>query len=132
MIYIHSKPFILTLFGGPPRPAEEPLEQRHMDLAASVQAVTEEIVLRMCGSLARETGQRNLCLAGGVALNCVANGKIFCFKTNQRIDAEEQCLKSKMAEKYDLNITMTVCQIEKLRKYIRYWFLMRIIMIMIQ
>ena len=57
----------------------------------------------------------------------MANAKTFCFKTNQRIDAEEGCLKSKMAEKYDLNITMTVCQIEKLRKYIRYWFLMIIL-----
>jgi predicted NodU family carbamoyl transferase len=47
-----------------------------MDLAASIQAVTEEIVLRMCRAIAKETGQRNLCLAGGVALNCVANGKL--------------------------------------------------------
>ncbi|VTZ52377.1 conserved hypothetical protein [Methylocella tundrae] len=65
-----------ALFGGPPRRASDPLEQRHMDLAASVQAATEEIVLRLTRSLANETGQRNLCLAGGVALNCVANGKI--------------------------------------------------------
>ncbi|HEY9081049.1 carbamoyltransferase [Magnetovibrio sp.] len=64
------------LFGGPARKAEEQLTQRHMDLAASVQAVTEEIVLRMTRSLAKETGAKNLCLAGGVALNCVANGKI--------------------------------------------------------
>jgi carbamoyltransferase len=64
------------LFGGPPRTPEQPLEQRHMDLAASVQAVTEEVVLRMVRSLAAETGIRNLCLAGGVALNCVANGKV--------------------------------------------------------
>ena len=47
-----------------------------MDLAASVQAVTEEVVLRLTRALARETGQKNLCLAGGVALNCVANGKV--------------------------------------------------------
>ena len=47
-----------------------------MDLAASVQAVTEEIVLKLAHSIARETGERNLCLAGGVALNCVANGKL--------------------------------------------------------
>jgi carbamoyltransferase len=47
-----------------------------MDLAASIQAVTEEVVLRLARSLARETGMRNLCLAGGVALNCVANGKL--------------------------------------------------------
>jgi carbamoyltransferase len=65
-----------ALFGGPPRKPEEPLTQRHMDLAASVQAVTEEIVLRLTRSLAAETGQRRLCLAGGVALNCVANGKV--------------------------------------------------------
>jgi carbamoyltransferase len=65
-----------AIFGGPPRRASDRLEQRHMDLAASVQAVTEEVVLRLTRSLASETGQRNLCLAGGVALNCVANGKI--------------------------------------------------------
>jgi carbamoyltransferase len=64
------------LFGGPPRAPEAPLEQRHMDLAASVQAVTEEAVLRIVRSLVAETGLRNLCLAGGVALNCVANGKV--------------------------------------------------------
>ena len=58
------------------RKPEELLTQRHMDLAASVQAVLEEVVLRMTRSLARETGIRNLCLAGGVALNCVANGKV--------------------------------------------------------
>ena len=65
-----------ALFGGPPRRPEDSLTQRHMDLAASVQAVTEEIVLRMTRALASETGAENLCLAGGVALNCVANGKI--------------------------------------------------------
>ena len=64
------------LFGGPARGAEQLLDQNHMDLAASVQAVTEEVVLRLIRSLAKETGMRNLCLAGGVALNCVANGKI--------------------------------------------------------
>ncbi|WP_166145832.1 carbamoyltransferase [Methylosinus sp. RM1] len=64
------------LFGGPPRLPEQPLDQRHMDLAASVQAVTEEVVLRMTRWLASETGEKNLCLAGGVALNCVANGKV--------------------------------------------------------
>jgi carbamoyltransferase len=53
-----------------------PLEQRHMDLAASIQAVIEEAVLRLTRSLAEETGEANLCLAGGVALNCVANGKV--------------------------------------------------------
>ncbi len=64
------------LFGGPPRKPEELLTQRHMDLAASIQAVTEEVVRRMTRSLRKETGARNLCLAGGVALNCVANGKV--------------------------------------------------------
>ncbi|MGD0201192.1 MAG: carbamoyltransferase [Bryobacteraceae bacterium] len=64
------------LFGGPPRKPEEPLTQRHMDLAASVQAALEETVLRMTSSLAAETGARNLCIAGGVGLNCVANGKV--------------------------------------------------------
>jgi carbamoyltransferase len=65
-----------ALFGEPARKPEELLTQRHMDLAASIQAVLEEVVLRMTRSLARETGIRNLCLAGGVALNCVANGKV--------------------------------------------------------
>jgi carbamoyltransferase len=64
------------LFGGPPRAPDAPLEQRHMDLAASVQAITEEVILRMVRSLVGETGLRKLCLAGGVALNCVANGKV--------------------------------------------------------
>jgi carbamoyltransferase len=65
-----------TLFGGPPRKAEDRLTQREMDLAASIQAVTEETVLRLARAIARDSGSRNLCLAGGVALNCVANGKI--------------------------------------------------------
>ena len=65
-----------ALFGGPPRKPEELLTQREMDLAASIQAVTEEIVLRLTRALAAKTGQKNLCLAGGVALNCVANGKV--------------------------------------------------------
>jgi carbamoyltransferase len=64
------------LLGGPPRQADAPLTQRHMDLAASVQAVTEEVMLRMTRDLARRYGIPNLCLAGGVALNCVANGKV--------------------------------------------------------
>lgn len=65
------------LFGRPARkPDEEELEQFHMDIAASVQEVTEIIVLKLTESLAKETGISNLCLAGGVALNCVANGKI--------------------------------------------------------
>ncbi|MCR9136054.1 MAG: carbamoyltransferase [Alphaproteobacteria bacterium] len=64
------------LFGQPVRTPENPLTQFHMDMAASIQAVTEEVVLRMTRALASETGCKNLCLAGGVALNCVANGKI--------------------------------------------------------
>lgn len=63
-----------ALFGGPARNSETELTQREMDLAASVQKVTEDIVIQMAESIARETGKRNLCLAGGVALNCVANG----------------------------------------------------------
>ncbi|MGB7740126.1 MAG: carbamoyltransferase C-terminal domain-containing protein, partial [Steroidobacteraceae bacterium] len=65
-----------ALFGGPPRSPESRLGQKEMDLAASVQAVTEEVVLKLARSVAKETGERNLCLAGGVALNCVANGKL--------------------------------------------------------
>ena len=64
------------LFGGPPRAPESPLTQRHMDMAASAQAVLEEAVLRLARSLRRETGIPNLCLAGGVALNCAANGAV--------------------------------------------------------
>ena len=64
------------LFGGPPRPPESPLTQREMDLAASIQKVTEEVMLRAVRHLHRETGMKNLCLAGGVALNCVGNGRI--------------------------------------------------------
>src|SRR5262249_51292898 len=64
------------LLGGPPRNPDERLTQRHMDLAASIQAVTDEVVLRLTRSLATETRAENLCLAGGVALNCVANGKV--------------------------------------------------------
>jgi len=62
------------LFGGPPRKPESMLTQREMDLAKSVQVVTEEVMLRMARHVRKMTGQRNLCLAGGVALNCVANG----------------------------------------------------------
>jgi carbamoyltransferase len=64
------------LFGAPARRPTEPLTERHMDLAASIQTVTTEIVLRLTRSLAAETGADNLCLAGGVALNCVANGAL--------------------------------------------------------
>jgi carbamoyltransferase len=64
------------LFGGPPRDPKSPVTPREMDLAASIQAVAEEVVLRLVSGLARETHIANLCLAGGVALNCVANGKV--------------------------------------------------------
>jgi len=65
-----------ALFGGPPRRPETQLEQRHMDLAASIQVVTGEIVLNMAREAHRLTGKKNLVLAGGVALNCVANGQV--------------------------------------------------------
>jgi carbamoyltransferase len=65
-----------ALFGGPPRQPESPLSQREMDLARSVQEVTEEVMLRLARTLHGETGAENLCLAGGVALNCVGNGRI--------------------------------------------------------
>jgi carbamoyltransferase len=64
------------LFGGPPRKSQNELTQREMDLASSVQKVTEEIVIKLAKSIAKETGERNLCLAGGVALNCVVNGTL--------------------------------------------------------
>ncbi|HET9321949.1 MAG TPA: carbamoyltransferase [Bryobacteraceae bacterium] len=72
-----------ALFGGPPRKPDQLLTERHMDIAASVQAVLEQVVLQMARSLAAETGAKNLCLAGGVALNCVTNGKLLrdgCFE----------------------------------------------------
>src|SRR5262249_51397400 len=65
-----------TLFGVPPRHPETRGEQKHMDIAASIQVVLEDAVLRLTRSLASETGMENLCLAGGVALNCVANGRV--------------------------------------------------------
>ena len=65
-----------ALFGGSPRKSDEKLTQRHMDVAASIQAVTEDVVLKMAGHVRRATGSKNLCLAGGVALNCVANGRL--------------------------------------------------------
>jgi carbamoyltransferase len=65
-----------ALFGGPPRKSETDIQQRHMDLAASIQAVTEEIILRMGRDLHEKTKMRYLVLAGGVALNCVANGRL--------------------------------------------------------
>lgn len=73
------------IFGGPPRKAEDRLTQREMDLAASIQVITEEIVLKLAKSIAETTGERNLCLAGGVALNCVANGKLLRQKYFDRI-----------------------------------------------
>jgi carbamoyltransferase len=73
------------LFGGPPRKAEDRLTQREMDLAASIQAVTEEVVLKLARGIAKETGEKNLCLAGGVALNCVANGKLLRAKYFDRL-----------------------------------------------
>jgi len=62
------------LFGGPPRTSESDLTQREMDLAASIQKVTEDVVVQIAKGIAKKTGEKNLCLAGGVALNCVANG----------------------------------------------------------
>lgn len=64
------------LFGGPPRHADDPVTSREMDLASSIQDVTEEIIMRLARSLHQETGKTQLCLAGGVALNCVANGRL--------------------------------------------------------
>ncbi|MDH5749715.1 MAG: carbamoyltransferase [Rhodospirillales bacterium] len=64
------------LFGAPPRNPAQPLSQRDMDLARSIQVVTEDVVLALCRGLHSETKQKNLCMAGGVALNCVANGRI--------------------------------------------------------
>jgi carbamoyltransferase len=73
------------LFGAPPRKPESELTQREMDLAASIQAVTEEVVIKLAKGVARETGLKNLCLAGGVALNCVANGKLLREKVFEKI-----------------------------------------------
>ena len=73
------------LFGAPPRKSEGELSQREMDLARSVQDVTEEVMLRQARSIRKETGEKNLCLAGGVALNCVGNGKILAEKIFDRI-----------------------------------------------
>jgi carbamoyltransferase len=73
------------LFGGPPRQPETPVEARHMDVARSIQTVTEEIMLRLARHARDETGMKYLCMAGGVALNCVANGKILREKIFERI-----------------------------------------------
>jgi carbamoyltransferase len=74
-----------ALFGGPARKPEAALGQREMDLAASIQAVTEEVVIKLAKGIAKTTGQKNLCLAGGVALNCVANGKLLRSNIFERI-----------------------------------------------
>ena len=74
-----------ALFGGPPRRPEEKIERRHMDVARSIQLVTEEIMLRLARHARATTGLKNLCLAGGVALNCVANGLILREKIFDRI-----------------------------------------------
>ncbi len=74
-----------ALFGGPPRKQEYTLTQREMDLAASIQVVVEEVVLKLAKSVAKTTGEKNLCLAGGVALNCVANGKLLREKIFDRL-----------------------------------------------
>ena len=71
-----TSPRFDQLFGGPPRQPETPLTEREMNIAASIQVVTEEILLKMAFHVHQQTGQKNLCLAGGVALNCVANGRI--------------------------------------------------------
>jgi carbamoyltransferase len=73
------------LFGAPARTPDQKLEQRHMDLAASVQVVVEEIIILLAQNIRQETGMKNLCLAGGVALNCVANGKLLREKIFERI-----------------------------------------------
>ncbi len=74
-----------ALFGGPPRRAEALLTQREMDLAASIQYVTEEVILKLARGVAKQTGEKNLCLAGGVALNCVANGRLLRDKSFDRL-----------------------------------------------
>ncbi len=73
---VMTSPKMDTLFGGPPRRAESPITQREMDIAASIQQVTEELVLRITRFAHELTGEKNLVMAGGVALNCVANGRV--------------------------------------------------------
>ena len=73
------------LFGGPPRKPDEKIERRHMDVARSIQSVTEEVMLRLARHAREITGSGNLCLAGGVALNCVANGLVLREKFFDRI-----------------------------------------------
>jgi carbamoyltransferase len=74
-----------AIFGAPPRKQESTLTQREMDLAASIQLVVEEVILKLAKGVAKTTGERNLCLAGGVALNCVANGKLLREKIFDRL-----------------------------------------------
>jgi carbamoyltransferase len=74
-----------ALFGGPPRAPESPVEQRHMDVARSIQVATEEILLKLARHARELTGLKNLCLAGGVALNCVANGHLLRERVFERI-----------------------------------------------
>ena len=74
-----------ALFGGPPRKQESILTQREMDLAASIQVVVEDVVLKLAKGVSKTTGEKNLCLAGGVALNCVANGKLLKEKVFERL-----------------------------------------------
>jgi carbamoyltransferase len=74
-----------TLFGGPPRAPESDLTRREMDLAASVQTVAEEVILKLARGAAASTGEKNICLAGGVALNCVANGRLLREKVFENI-----------------------------------------------
>jgi carbamoyltransferase len=73
------------LFDGPPRRPEQPIEQRHTDVARSIQAVTEEVVLRLARHARELTGEKHLCLAGGVALNCVANGRLLRERIFERL-----------------------------------------------
>ena len=73
------------LFGAPPRKKESELKQFHMDIAASIQSITEEIIIKIAKSIKKETGKKNLCLSGGVALNCVANGKLLREKIFDKI-----------------------------------------------
>ena len=74
-----------NLFGGPPRIPETEITQREMDLAASIQRITEDLILKISKNIAKETGEKNLCLAGGVALNCVANGLLLREKIFENI-----------------------------------------------
>lgn len=75
-----TSPLFDELFGDKPRVSESALNQKHMDLAASIQAVTEEVLIKIATNIRKETNLKNLCLAGGVALNCVANGKLLSKK----------------------------------------------------